>query len=62
MLDANWLYLGIIYLALVLLVTARKEVRQMSEETGLIILAGFVIVSFTIRQIVKYRSDKKDKE
>jgi len=33
----------------------------MSEETGLIILAGFVIVSFTIRQIVKYRSDKKDK-
>lgn len=54
-------YLGIIYLALVLLVTARKEVRQMSEETGLIILAGFVIVSFTIRQIVKYRSDKKDK-
>ena len=55
-------YLGIIYLALVLLVTARKEVRQMSEETGLIILAGFVIVSFTIRQIVKYRCDKKDKE
>ena len=54
-------YLGIIYLALVLLVTARKEVRQMSEETGLIILAGFVIVSFTIRQIVKYRCDKKDK-
>ena len=25
-------------------------------------LAGFVIVSFTIRQIVKYRCDKKDKE
>lgn len=54
-------YLGIIYLALVLLVTARKEVRQMSEETGLITLVGFVIVSFTIRKIVEYRSDKKDK-
>lgn len=54
-------YLGIIYLALVLLVTARKEVRQMSEETGLITLVGFVIVSFTILRIVKYRSDKKDK-
>lgn len=34
----------------------------MSEEIGLIILAGFVIVSFTIRKIVEYRCDKKDKE
>nr|DAI46988.1 MAG TPA: hypothetical protein [Caudoviricetes sp.] len=34
----------------------------MDENVGLIILAGFVIVSFTIRQIVKYRSDKKGKE
>lgn len=31
----------------------------MSEETGLMILAGLAVVSFTIRQIVKYRSDKK---
>ena len=31
----------------------------MDENVGLIILAGFVIVSFTIRQIVKYRCDKK---
>ena len=34
----------------------------MSEETELIILLGLAVVSFTIRQIVKYRSDKKDKE
>ena len=34
----------------------------MSEETGLMILAGLAVVSFTIRQIVKYRSDKKGKE
>lgn len=34
----------------------------MSEETGLIILLGLAVVSFTIRQIVKYRCDKKDKE
>ena len=31
----------------------------MDENVGLIILAGFVIVSFTIRQIVKHRSHKK---
>ena len=30
----------------------------MSEETGLIILLGLAVVSFTIRQIVKYRSGK----
>nr|DAF46262.1 MAG TPA: hypothetical protein [Siphoviridae sp. ctzCL6] len=34
----------------------------MSENVGLVILAGFVIVSFTIRQIVKYLCDRKDKE
>nr|DAO09568.1 MAG TPA: FeoB-associated Cys-rich membrane protein [Caudoviricetes sp.] len=34
----------------------------MSEETGLIILLGLAVVSFAIRQIVKYRSDKKGKE
>ena len=34
----------------------------MDENVGLMILAGFVIVSFTVRKIVKYRFDKKDKE
>ena len=34
----------------------------MDENVGLIILAGFVIISFTIRKIVEYRCDKKDKE